>query len=547
MRKLLVFFTGIFFYLQFVEVQAQNPFFARHYWLNPMGVNYTLSVPTTNGEWIVAAPRNERLSQPGVIPPVYAARKNTIAVLKVNNLNYAIVSPNTNLPSDEVSIIGMQQGTSNSFNQDVEFEVHCVVQSINPDTAYVLCGSISEVKGDTVGMVAVLNSKLELTSLRRYDEVKVFYSVYAQDGFYFVCGQMGNAYNRKGIVLRDSITNPIPATLIRAFQTSVPWVFHKIAVRKDPAYAPPNSSYYEFSVSGYEDIDEDEAAAGRNRKIGYAVFEMPIGGTLGYLSGLWFTPQIHNGFPINSKTTFAYYPPEPTLPQYQGTGLLLSVSTASDLYTYVFNDNQNPIFMDAAFRIPWDNVLEDMDCGNEYGNANKHCGVAWVGNNRNVYPHRADYIRTDVYSYPYPLNGSPYSTSASLITFLPYNKIHDAYYSLHKVHYYPANNGGDNYFHAGGYYHSGNDPNNQCGNSLNNRTTFAVTPELLPPPDNFPCKEQINIPVYMENEIIPTEFFMGPVRIDGQSRPKLTLWFGFCTMNCEGKKEDDCGNRKINK
>ncbi|MCL2131653.1 MAG: hypothetical protein FWH36_04255 [Lentimicrobiaceae bacterium] len=240
------------------------------------------------------------------------------------------------------------------------------------------------------------------------------------------------------------------------------------------------------------------------------------------------------------------------LPPYQGTGLLLSITNkiGSDLYTYVFNDNQNPNQMNAAFLIFWDCELEDMDCGRENEDEDEEdggpCKVAWVGNNTSqAPPHTAEYLRTDI-SIPYAL-----PTSALNITFLPYNYADDpsGYYSLHKVHYFPNDDPdavvpGDNQFHAGGYHQSGEDDDNSCGKP-GDRTTFAVTPESVPA--SVPCKQQINRPTLPKNTIIPLEFFVGPVRVYAKPLPELTRWYGFCTMDCEGKRDDNCGNRKIEK
>ena len=346
-------FASVFFCLPFAEVQAQP--FTKHSWLNADGVNYTLSAPTSDGNWIIAAPRRELIQKPDGTSYL-APRKNTIAVLRVDNPDYAITQTGP-CADNEVSVIGKMMMTpagKEVFDPEVEFEVHCVVQSINPDTAYILCGSITSLidfeteDGDVVemdfkrGMVAVLNSQLELISLRHYPDVKIFYSVYAQDGYYFVCGQLQDipqfTHNGRGIVLRDSITKQqiTTPTYMRGFQTTTPWVFHKIAVRKDPAYHQ-TPSYYEFSVSG-------------------------------------------------SRTT-----------------------TTDEEITY-----------------------------------------------------------------------------------------------------------------------------------------FAVTPEPIPV-DDVPCKTQRDIPVYKEPTKYTYDFPLTLARVYAKPLPELTLWFGFCAMGCDGKKEDNCGNRKIEK
>ncbi|MDR0205641.1 MAG: hypothetical protein LBI45_00010 [Bacteroidales bacterium] len=507
MNKLLVFFTGmmLFLFIQQVPVQAQpqDPF-ALHYWLNPMGVNYTLSAPsTTNGEWIAAAPRNERLSPVGVVPIVYASRKNTVAVFRMSNAGYTLL-PNP----DDVKVFGVNAG--GIFNQEVDFEVHCVVQSCNRDTNYILCGAISLSEDhNPVGMVAVLDTRLELVNLRYYEAVKTFYSVYAQDGFYFVCGQMQDS---TAIVLRDSIPSRILQNNITAFYTrnQPNWAFHKIAVRKAPGYQLPCS--FEFSVSGARET-------GDSPQIGWAVFQMNLGFFTFSNAAYSFTPN-HG---LNSRVTIANYPSNAPLSTTQG--LLLSASDGNKIFTYVFNDNQQQV-MNGAFRIPnWYGVLTDMARG---GNE-----VAWVGN-RGTTPtsQRADYIRTNI-PYPYPSSPPTYvPPTAQYIIFTPVNQPPAAYYALHKVHY----NDGDGRFHAGGYY-NGRDENGNC-----NRAVFAVTPEQVWEDNRCTERKEINF----ENEAVRQlePIAVARVYIQANMLPKLTKTYGFCTMECEKKWDSDCGNIK---
>jgi len=516
MKPKLFFLAGIFCYMQLAEAQTSQPF-ARHYWLNPQGVNYTLSTPTSDRRWIIAAPRNERLSN-----GTYATRKNTIAVFKVENADYAILPTATSACSDEVSVIGEPNtGTGNGvFNPDVDFDVHCVVESCNPDKLYILCGSISERPGDPyVGMVAILDASLKLQSLRRYPEVSIFYSVYAQDGYYFVCGQMqAKPYGSTAIVLRDAVSAPLPQQSITAFHTinNPNWVFHKIAVRKDPNYKPCS---FEFSVSGRENDPTKPS------NMGWAVFQM----SLGFFTFSNAAYYFNTGYYLNSKATIANYPPVAPLSNPQG--LLLSASTGSEILTYVFHDNQTWI-MDTAFKIPWQGVLEDMDCG---GTGSPY-PVAWVGNGKQTggLP-TADYIRSYVAypsSPPFPL-----PTPTLRIYFTPFNATpgNNAYYSLHKVHY----NEKDGQFHAGGYC------NEAIGGTSNqNRTTFAVTPELIKD-YNICTKRDIPETKFIDT-LPPTPLPIARVYTRGWDVEGITRKYGFCTMDCEGRKNEDCGNQLFN-
>jgi hypothetical protein len=107
-------------------------------------------------------------------------------------------------------------------------------------------------------MVAILDRNFKLISLRKYENVKVFYSVHAQDGYYFVCGQMQKElpYNNTGIVLRDALAAPMNYSdpNMWAFRTDLilfpNWVFHKIIVNEAPDQSIPLS----FSVLGEGNI-----------------------------------------------------------------------------------------------------------------------------------------------------------------------------------------------------------------------------------------------------------------------------------------------------
>jgi hypothetical protein len=481
--------------MQLAEAQAPNLPFARHYWLNPNSVNYTLSAPTTNGDWILAAARPHQQG---------TTRKNTIVVFRVDNADYAILSDTTpSACSDSVSVIGME-GLNGDFDENVDFEVHSVVQSCKPDTHYVLCGTISmDTSQQPVGMVAILDARLNLVSLRQYDEVKVFYSAYARDTSYYVCGQLQSGVGgmmpntEAGILLQDNFSAPHPGPYVFAWQTANDWSFHKIIAREFPNVTP--DSYFEIGLSGSNGIDT----------IGWSVFHVIWNTMVAHSSGWMFPPA----YPINSNTTIAYY--GAANHSGQGQNMLLSVSSGQEIHTYAFNNQSNII--DTAFRIPWNGKLEDMDCTNDSVNSQK---IAWVGNGIDTQTSRqtADYIRTDM----------PTLSLASIISFAPSgDTTNNAYYALHKVHYFA----GDSLFHAGGYYHNYNDSNDH----LNDRTTFAVTPELV---GNSSCASQTAANITGINMIKPTGIGIPKARIDieGVELEPLTKKVGFCTMDCAGNK-----------
>ena len=510
MKKFLLFLLGMSFGLQCANAQIPPDPFARHFWLNNLGENFTLSTPTSDGRWIIAAPRNNLLAPGGT---VYAARKNTIAVFKVENADYSIVNSSPSACSDEVAVIGVKIPGTEKFDENVDFVVHGVVQSCNPDTNYIICGSISMFPNDTgVGMVAILNSQLELVSLRQYPEVRIFYDVYAQDGFYFVCGQM-NIYNRTPIVLRDSIASLISAPNITAFSAInyAYWNFHKIAVRKDPKYP---SCAFEFSVSGAEDINSMFAP-----QIGWATFQISLG-NLTFANAAYSWRITHN---INSRVTITNYPYSSTLGTPQG--ILLAASSGTEIYTYAFNNNTQQI-MNGGYRMPWQGILTDIECG-EMEDATLGYKVAYVGN-RGAAAAPASYIRTEV-PYPYPSTTLP--SLAQHYYFAPFNAPSNAYYSLYKVHYYA----GDKQFHAGGFYNGTDETGRQ------NRSTFAVTPEKVTA-DNQ-CTQRNTIKPANINTVQIDPIPMARVYIEGvKINDILTHRYRFCTMNCAGKRNEDCGN-----
>ncbi|MCL2131238.1 MAG: hypothetical protein FWH36_02095 [Lentimicrobiaceae bacterium] len=204
MKKICMFLLGTMLLSQHGQAQ-----FKRYYWLNPMSVNYTLSYPTSSGEWMLAAARQER----------GAPNKNTIAVFKVDNA-YNIL---------DSRVIG-RYWIGEEFDPNVNFEIHCIVESFNPTGHYIICGSMRTGTA-IIGVVFVLDAGLHPQFMREYPEVRNFYSVYAQDGYFFACGQTQDGH---GIVLRDNVVNAQPPPAAQAWITQVPWDYQKIRVVNSP-------------------------------------------------------------------------------------------------------------------------------------------------------------------------------------------------------------------------------------------------------------------------------------------------------------------------
>ena len=272
MKKLLVFLTGMMLFLQYGQSQQV----ARHFWLNPNSYNHTLS-PTSDGGYILAAARQER----------GATLKNTIAVFKLDN---AYNIQNTN-------VIGLLGGSPSGFDVDVDFEVHDVIENVGTGTNsyYVICGSISR-GGPPIGMVAIVDAGLNTQSIREYPNAEVFYSVYADGNYFYVCGKTQNAM---GIVMRDNIfPTAMPPT---AYTTNQPWEYHKVKV---------NFNGNDLVVSG---TDYNE--------VGFTAFNIANFATpAGLIASRRF--PLYSNHIINSKVVVSNYPGNPWGTQ----GLVLSAS-----------------------------------------------------------------------------------------------------------------------------------------------------------------------------------------------------------------------------
>ena len=508
MKKLLVFFTGMLLFLQ--QGQAQ---FKRHYWLNPNSENYTLSYPASNGEWMLAAARQER----------GATKKNTIAVFRLDNA-YNIL---------DSRIIGLPGGAGeHPFNPNVDFDIHCIVESYNPIGYYIICGTIrrDEATASGTGLVVVTDAGLNPLSIREYPEVSHFYSVYAQDNFYFVCGQ---TQDRRGIVLRDNITTFIPTAT--AYVTDDQWDYQKIRVVNSPG-----SGQIKISGTGYfEDEDGEEF-----QTLGFSVFFVSGGNLVprpnaaspplppNPFASWQFQPVNNHG--INSKVVIANHPGGAG-----GEGVILSVSDANNIYTYFFF--QLPFFS-SSFRIPCQGgVLEDMECAGPGGGV-QTSQIAWVGNRYNAdeQPFQtAYYLHMDlpITPPPFPFTGG----TATFTYFHPFPAVDNAYYSLHKLYFH--RNLGDLLFHAGGYYQHYD----------GNKATFVVTPDILyigdegDDGDENKCITRQNVTAINLGypQLLPLELYDKNIQV--VQFEVLSKKYLFCEIDCEGEYKpatEECGNKQ---
>ena len=436
--------------------------------------------------------------------------KNTIAVFRMDN-TYTI---------QDSRIIGLPMaGSEDKFDPNVDFDIHCIVESANPTGYYIICGSIRRGDGTgTTGIVVVLDAGLNTVpsamGLREYPDVSHFYSVYAQDNYYYVCGRK---HDGRGIVLRDNVTNYVPMAM--AYITLQQWDYQKIRIRDIPG-----SGEIRVSGTGYSD---DGVAT----EMGYTAFDIRAG-NFSILTNTWGPASwkwVPIGHSIGSKVMISNHPGGSG-----GLGLIVSVSNANGIYTYLFFSHPA---LNSAFHIPCPRgVLEDVECAPDNGNGPR---IAWVGNTMpsdDMPQQRAYFLRVNL---PHPLpNPNPFPGAMATFTyFQPFPTTNNAFYSLHKV-YFERTFSGNGEFHAGGYYKHSN----------NNKTTFAVTPELI----YNNCVTRNNVHATAIN--IPVGFRLQSLvllndRVNVNELGTLSKKYHFCPVDCDNNDlhgdGDECGNHLI--
>jgi len=500
MKRLFVFLIGMMLFLQ--QGNAQFPL-ARHFWLNPNSYNHTLS-PTSDGGYILAAAREEQNG---------AGFKNTIAVFKLDNA-YNIQNSR---------IIGIL-GTGGSFDVGVDFEVHDVVENIyisgeSTVISYVICGSISRSGSSPVGMVAVVNAALNTRSIREYPDAEVFYSVYTDGNYFYVCG---STPQQEGIVMRDYIQSMNPTTTAYVTGTATlpkPWEYHKIKV---------NNNGNDLVVSG---TDYNE--------MGFTAFTIAGGNfapIVNPFTGMDVSWRHQLSQPIlsqprqlqpNSKVVVAN---DPNNPQ----GLILSVMTQIqstgeyEMHAYLCNNYVAalPLLISAyRIRLPLYNlygsivVLEDVT-------TSPNGEIAWTGYEMIDPAIRGGFfLKTNLPFLPPPFI-PPLVTP---INFYPSAWGGNSYTRLYKVHYH----NGD--FHCGGYYY---DPDN------NDITTLVVAPQQA-----IVNGAACNIETRQDSPIslpLPTltPLPITQMTVSVLSNPWHQRQYRFCSTDCDNTPlvPNNCGN-----
>ena len=482
MKKLLV-FLGLFFC--FVTADYAQQHIARHYWLNDSSYNHTLAL-TSDGGYILAAARQE----------LGANKRNTIAVFKLDNA-YNIV---------DSRIIGLPGGEG--FDNIVNFEVQDIVEEKSVEgnnLRYVICGSINHIGGgdnpsvSNLGMVLILKPDLSVLDFREYPAVEMFYSVYAADNYYYVCGK---THNREGIILRDDMSamNPV------AYVTTQNWEYHKVIANNN---------------------GNDIVASGTDRNdIGFSAFDIGNFANLAGLLGSWMIVSPYYST-IDAKAVVTNHPN-------YSQGLILSATGDGycKIYTYFyFTYNQyHPIsFITTLFNPQYQVFLEDMEVDI---NSNP-IRIAWIGNH--TIPQSSNltaFYITENIPPPMPVNPPiPFPISTPTYVYYPFSSS-SACFRLHKVHF----NSNDNEFHCGGFYNHHN----------NNKTTFVVAPEQAILTN---CGTMLQIVGEPESRFSNSRLSIIQMTVIVKPNTWHEIQYEFCDTDCEDKVLDNninninCGNQ----
>jgi hypothetical protein len=451
-----------------------------------------------------------------------AKMRNTIAVFELDG-GYQILN------SRIVGLLG--GGTADDekdFDNSVNFEIHDIIENANK-SILIICGSISRYSGTVdkgeegdagsdkdeedkdppvqitseTGVVIILNSNLNVLSIREYPDVKSFYSVYSDDDYFYVCGfasKPDEAGNNYGIVLQDRRLSMNP----KAYITTQPWEYHKIK-------AINNGN--DIAVSG---TDGDE--------IGFTAFDV-VGGnfvpiqTAGQDESWKFSTlqplQANSKVPVTS---------DPNNQQ----GLILSAmtyaATGYEIEMYMFSNYQTLsngyVVSNLPFSHPSVSVLEDA------GTSAFSMGeIAWVGNITPVgvtgaRPNYAFFLSVDMAFQRQPIHD----------LFEPSSQNPMSYFSLHKVHVLDD-------FRCAGFYNHDN----------NNRATFNVKPAGTP---HGGCSTQnsLNMPTSISLSGQIDRLPVTEKNVEVKSHSWYEKQYNFCDTDCDdtplnNAANNNCGNQ----
>jgi len=369
-------------------------------------------------------------------------------------------------------------------------------------------------------MVVVVDAGLNTLSIREYPNAEVFYSVYADGNYFYVCGKTPAG---SGIVLRDFIfPAAIPPT---AYVTPLPWEYHKIKVNnfgRDLVVSGTNYSrvgFTAFSIAG-----------GAFTPI---VITTPIGpffASWSFTLPLSFPKQLYS----NSKVIVTDYPNNPT-------GFTLSFVQAeryggvwydADVLTYVFSSYTAPPICHElwAFTTIFEpTFLSDANTAPVGSQSYPNGGIAWVVNvNFNNRDDRFGlYIAMDL-----PLMPLPQSVSY-IRSHPPLSLMGTEHTQLHKVHYH------NGHFHCGGFYN-----HHDTITNTHNKTTLVMSPQQLA--NSTVCYvEQNQQNTWLVPQPTRTPFTPIMITVSVNFNPWIDVRYIFCDTDCDNSPlvPSNCGNR----
>ena len=471
MKKLFVFFVVMTTALTASYGQGNV---ARHFWLNDSSYNHTL-YPTSDGGFILAAARNGR----------NVRVRNTIAVFKLDAA-YNIQHPQTlGTHAQIITIPNFAGGT-------VSFAVHDIVENVATGH-YIICGSASSYSGAIGGgtgddheckcgadctcghgddgedhececgdectcghggglhqiaseraIVVILDAGLNVQSIREYQTIRTFYSVYAENNYFYACGKTipTATGGSNGIVLQDNMFTVPTSTM--SYITQQPWEYHKLKLNTNGLHlVVSGTDYNEIGFTAFDIAGGNFAMVNTNRQDASWRF---------LIDTSQFRLRTH------SKVVVTNDPNHPT-------GLILSAQAqyqfapspvcCNAILTYSFNDYQT---QQQPPPPPIGHAIDNLLVSSDYSfledvNTSPNGEIAWVGNIIvNVGDTGAFYVSTNL-----PIQ-STLQTNYILFTTSLLRSI--SYFALHKVYF--TNSG----FHCGGFYNHDN----------NNKTTFVIEP-----------------------------------------------------------------------
>lgn len=262
-----------------------NAQLSRHYWIEDLGVNYTLASKIGQNGFILAATTQDTTGS------FSSGRftKSGIIIMKLRQ-NYSIES---------AKIFKYTSGDS-AYNYD--FEIYDVYAH---GAYYFICGKMNS--GTDSGIVCIVDTLLNAMTLYCDNTLSSIHSIYAQNTNYYACG---TTYTHVGAVLERSIPTSLSSTspcVTNYYTCNYP--LYKIKAKNTGNI---------FNVVGYDD-----------HNIFYCSFDIS--------NGIMVNPQINSngGYSFfqnhNRHVSITNYPNN-------NAGQIIATSDNNDIHIYMFND-----------------------------------------------------------------------------------------------------------------------------------------------------------------------------------------------------------------